>query len=70
MELEKANLFLANHDTDVPSLLDDLHQRNDNIYDICRDLFADLHGVAPDFGGEVSLSGVIKMGYEKILRRR
>jgi hypothetical protein len=60
VELEKANRFLEQHSTDVPNLLEDVRQRSDKAYDLCRKLFAGLHGIAPDFGGEVSLRDVVK----------
>lgn len=53
--LIKANSFLESYSYDVPMLLEDVRQRRDTAYDLCRDLFTHLHGVPPDFRGEVSI---------------
>lgn len=57
--LARANQFLDNYGTDIPMLLQDVHERRDNAYDLCRLLFTDLHGVAPDLHGEVSLRELV-----------
>jgi len=53
--LIRANSILEAYSYDIPMLLEDVRQRRDNAYDLCRDLFTQLHGVPPDFRGEVSI---------------
>lgn len=53
--LFRANNYLEAYSYDVPMLLQDVRQRRDSAYDLCRDLFTHLHGVQPDFRGEVSI---------------
>lgn len=57
--LSKANRYLENYSTDVPLLIQDVKNRKDAAYDLCRKLFTELHGVAPDFRGEVSVRELI-----------
>ena len=54
-----ANQFLDQYSTDIPMLLEDVRQRRDKAYDQCRLLFTLLHGVTPDFRGEVSLRELV-----------
>jgi len=57
--LSKANRYLENFSTDVPLLIQDVKNRKDAAYDLCRKLFNELHGVSPDFRGEVSIRELI-----------
>ena len=57
---KKADHFLEeNFQIDVPSLLEDVKKTRDSAYNQCIKLFTFLHGVEPNFGGEVSLRDVI-----------
>lgn len=55
--IDEANRFLEEHyETDLIQLKGEVSkERSDRTYDICRELFKYLHGIAPDFGGEVSI---------------
>jgi len=57
--LPKANQFLEAYSMDVPLLIQDIQNRKDAAYDICIKLFTELHGVAPNFLGEVSMRELI-----------
>lgn len=57
--LSKANRYLETFSMDVPLLIQDVKNRKDNAYDLCRKLFNELHGVTPDFRGEVSVRELI-----------
>lgn len=52
--LAKANQYLEPYRKEVSQLLQDVKDRKDAAYDLCRSLFGYLHGVIPDLGGEVS----------------
>jgi len=57
--LPKANRFLESFSMDVPLLIQDIQNRKDTAYDICIKLFTELHGVAPNFLGEVGMRELI-----------
>jgi hypothetical protein len=52
--LPRANQFLETYSMDVPLLTQDVQNRKDASYDMCIKLFTELHGVAPNFLGEIS----------------
>jgi hypothetical protein len=58
VQLEKANNFLFDYATDVPSLKKDI--RKEGKLTLCKDLFKHLYGVPPDFGQETSLKEAVK----------
>ena len=53
-KLSLANQFLHEYGMEVPNLIEDVQRKKDTSYDICIKLFTELHGVAPNFQGEVS----------------
>ena len=57
--LLKANRFLESFSLDVPLLIQDVQNRKDSSYDMCIKLFTELHGVAPNFLGEVSIRELV-----------
>jgi hypothetical protein len=57
-QLEKANNFLLDYSTDVPSLRGDI--RKEGKLTLCKDLFTHLNGVPPDLGQETSLKEAVE----------
>ena len=70
----RADIFLEPHRHDSASLLAAVRDHDGTVYELCRDLSYQLHGVRGDFGSAVSLDIVIKWvtdtycGREKPLR--
>jgi Uncharacterized protein involved in chromosome partitioning len=58
--LREANTFLEAHGQDVPSLKAAVKTNEPAIHDRCSELFRHLHGVAPDFGGEVDVQKAVE----------
>jgi hypothetical protein len=61
--LERANTFLEQYATDVPDLLQNLQEAGH--LDIVRSLFTHLHGIPPDFGGEVGLKEAVRWAVDE-----
>jgi hypothetical protein len=56
-DLQRANAFLQQYDTDVPDLCQNL--RRAEALELCRRLFRHLHNVPPDFGSEIGLKEAV-----------
>ena len=54
--LQKANTYLAKYQIDVPYLKENI--REEGMHEQIREVFKAIHGVYPDFGGEVSLKDI------------
>lgn len=63
--LPRANRFLEGLNLDVPLLIQQVRDRKDAAYDLCVQLFTELHGVAPDFKGEISQKEMFNWAAEK-----
>jgi hypothetical protein len=53
--LAKAKAYLAQQNTEVLILLQDVRNKRESAYEQCLNLFRHLHGVLPNFGGEIGL---------------
>ena len=66
----KANDFLARERLDLAALKEGLDNKRSDLYTICRNLFKELYGALPDFGGETSLSDAIAWITEELCDAR
>lgn len=60
----KAEVFLANYNTDLASLRQDL--RKNGAYELVRETFKYLTGAYPDFGREVSLKDLVLWAVDEV----
>jgi hypothetical protein len=63
-ERRKAETFLAEQKTDLPSLTADL--RKQGSYELVRDLARHINGFYPDFGGAVTLEDLVKWAVDEV----
>ncbi|MEJ5223077.1 MAG: hypothetical protein WHV44_01385, partial [Anaerolineales bacterium] len=61
---QKAETFLAGHNTDLASLRQDL--RKTGAYELIRETFKHLTGAYPDFGREVSLKDLVLWAVDEV----
>ena len=61
---QKAEAFLAGHNTDLASLRQDV--RKTGAYELIRETFKHLTGAYPDFGREVSLKDLVLWAVDKV----
>lgn len=62
--LQKAEAFLADQNTDLPSLKANL--RRQESYQLVRELFKYVTGMYPDFGGDVSLKEMVLWAVDEV----
>ncbi|MEZ0396306.1 MAG: hypothetical protein ABWK53_07775 [Anaerolineales bacterium] len=61
---QKAEAFLASHNTDLASLRQDL--RKSGAYELVRETFKHLTGAYPDFGREISLKDLVLWAVDEV----
>lgn len=61
---QKAEVFLAGHNTDLSSLRQDL--RKSGAYELVRETFKHLTGAYPDFGREISLKDLVIWAVDEV----
>ncbi len=63
-EIQRANNFLRNHNTDIAMIKENIHGK----YDLVREMVKYLKGIYPDFGRDVSLEEMIVWAVDEICK--
>ncbi len=63
---DKSDAFLEPHGYDLALLRQRVHERDDGVHDLCRDLHRALTGSYPDFQGAASLGNLVQWAADEL----